>query len=257
MLLITTICLQILSNLANDLGDAVKGVDGEHRSGPARSVQLGLISKGQMQVAIIVFVAFSLLFGSLLLFQANVFADTSKIYFYYSLGVLSILGALFYTLGKKPYGYAGLGDISVFIFFGLVGVLGSYSLYLFELNYWHIVPACTVGFLSVGVLNVNNIRDIESDTISGKKSIPVRIGLEAGKTYHSLLIVVAIVLILVSPFIFNRVLLLGTYVIIIPLVKHLHSIVRWYKGYPLDPELKRLSLTTFFYSIIFITAFLF
>src|SRR5690349_9049401 len=181
--IVTTIFLQVLSNLANDYGDSVHGADSAERKGPSRAVQSGAISAQQMKTAVVIFVLLCLVSGiSLLLVSFGL--DWNAILFFFGLGVLSILAAIAYTIGKKPYGYAGLGDFSVLIFFGLVGVMGSNYLFTKQLNWIQILPALSCGFFSMGVLNINNIRDIESDRNAGKYSIPVRIGRERAIQYH-------------------------------------------------------------------------
>jgi len=183
----TTIFLQILSNLANDYGDSIHGADSADRKGPARAVQSGAISPAQMKTAILIFIVLCLISGiSLLLISFGL--NWNAILFFFGLGVLSILAAIAYTIGKKPYGYAGLGDFSVLIFFGLIGVMGSNYLFTKELNWIQVFPALSCGFFSMGVLNINNIRDIESDKKAGKYSIPVRIGRERAIVYHWFLI---------------------------------------------------------------------
>ncbi len=185
--ILTTIFLQILSNLANDYGDSVHGADNVERTGPIRAVQSGRISSDQMKQAVVIFVLLCLASGTTLLL-VSFGMNWKAIMFFLALGVLSILAAVAYTVGKKPYGYAGLGDFSVLIFFGLVGVLGSYYLFTQQLSWHLLLPALSCGFFSIGVLNVNNIRDIDSDRKAGKFSIPVRIGRSNAIVYHWFLI---------------------------------------------------------------------
>jgi len=186
--LLTTLLLQILSNLANDYGDSIHGADSGDRKGPSRAVQSGQITPGNMKNAVFIAAALSLVCGLLLLWVA--LGSNLKLFLsFLGLGVFSILAAVGYTNGKKPYGYAGLGDLSVFVFFGLVGVIGSYFLYTQTFAWQVALPALSVGFFSVGVLNVNNIRDIESDKAAGKYSIPVRIGRQKAVVYHWLLLI--------------------------------------------------------------------
>lgn len=189
--IITTIFLQILSNLANDYGDSVHGADSADRKGPSRAVQSGKISASQMKIGMVVFVILSLISGISLLFVAFGF-NWNAILFFLGLGILSILAAIAYTVGKRPYGYAGLGDVSVFIFFGLIGVLGSLYLFTNQLNWEYLLPATSCGVFAVGVLNINNIRDIESDQKAGKFSVPVRIGRKNAILYQWSLIVVGL-----------------------------------------------------------------
>jgi len=186
--LLTTLFLQILSNLANDYGDSVHGADTGDRKGPSRAVQSGKISAVKMKRAVVIAATLSFASGFALLLVA-LGSNLSLFLSFLGLGVLSILAAVGYTNGKRPYGYAGLGDISVFVFFGLVGVIGSYFLYTQTFAWQVALPALSVGFFSVGVLNVNNIRDIESDKAAGKYSIPVRIGRRNAIVYHWLLLV--------------------------------------------------------------------
>ena len=164
---LTTVFLQILSNLANDYGDSVHGADSIERKGPKRAVQSGAISAQQMKLAVIIFVVLCLASGITLLVVSFGF-NWRGILFFFALGLLSILAAIAYTVGRKPYGYAGLGDFSVLIFFGLVGVMGSYYLFTKELSWFQILPALSCGLFSIAVLNINNIRDIESDQKAGK-----------------------------------------------------------------------------------------
>lgn len=180
---LTTIFLQILSNLANDYGDSMNGADHAGRKGPQRAVQSGVISAMQMRNAVVLFSVLCLLSGiGLLLIAFGL--DWNALLFFLALGLLCIVAAIAYTVGRKPYGYAGLGDLSVLIFFGLVGVMGSLYLFTRRVDYVDILPALSCGFFSIAVLNVNNVRDIESDRQAGKFSIPVRIGREKAVVYH-------------------------------------------------------------------------
>lgn len=180
---LTTVFLQVLSNLANDYGDSIHGADSAEREGPSRSVQAGLISASAMRKAMILFGALSFLSGILLLWIALEFR-WQELLFFLGLGILAIVAAITYTSGSRPYGYAGLGDISVFIFFGLVGVLGTYYLHANTFYPDLLLPAASCGLFATAVLNVNNIRDIRSDKIAGKYSIPVRLGRERAVYYH-------------------------------------------------------------------------
>lgn len=179
---ITTIFLQILSNLSNDYGDSIHGADNQERKGPIRAVQSGIISLASMKKAMTLFAFLSLGSGlSLLYISLN---DWLLFFIFLGLGALAIIAAITYTSGTKPYGYAGLGDLSVFIFFGLLGVSGTYFLHTLSFNWVNIFPAISLGLFSTAVLNINNIRDIESDTKAGKKSIPVRIGKSSSLIYN-------------------------------------------------------------------------
>lgn len=179
---LTTIFLQILSNLSNDYGDTIHGADSQERQGPVRSVQSGLISLQEMKSAMYVFGALSLVSGILLI----LFAFQSWVVFliFLGLGLLAIWAAISYTSGNNPYGYAGLGDLSVFLFFGLLGVLGTFFLHTQSFDLLSVLVASALGCFSTAVLNINNIRDIDSDRKAGKMSIPVRIGKKAAIRYN-------------------------------------------------------------------------
>ncbi len=179
---LTTIFLQILSNLSNDYGDTVHGADSQERQGPVRAVQSGLISLVEMKSAMYLFGVLSLISGLLLLYLA--IQDWTLFAIFLALGMAAIWAAITYTSGKNPYGYAGLGDISVFIFFGLLGVLGTYFLHTLSFDLLTLLIGVSIGLFSTAVLNINNIRDIESDKKAGKKSIPVRIGRKAAIRYN-------------------------------------------------------------------------
>jgi len=183
----TTILLQILSNLANDYGDFVNGADSMERKGPIRAVQSGIIQPPEMKRAIVLFVVLSLCSGISLLILALGW-DMKALLFFFALGVLCIAAAVAYTVGRRPYGYMGLGDLSVLIFFGIVGVMGSLYLFTRQVGFADLLPALGCGLFSMAVLNVNNIRDIEADRQAGKFSIPVRIGRNASIVYHWILL---------------------------------------------------------------------
>ena len=186
---LTTVFLQILSNLSNDYGDSVHGADSSARKGPIRAVQSGLISLPEMKQAMFFFGGLSLGTGLLLIYIA--LPNWSYFLGFLGLGLLAIWAAIRYTSGSNPYGYAGLGDISVFIFFGLVGVSGTYFLYSLQAEPMVFLIAVGLGCFSTAVLNINNIRDIDSDQLAGKRSIPVRIGRPKAIAYHWTLIAVA------------------------------------------------------------------
>ncbi|RVT74945.1 1,4-dihydroxy-2-naphthoate octaprenyltransferase [Flavobacterium sufflavum] len=267
--ILTTLGLQILSNFANDYGDGMKGTDNEDRIGPKRAIQSGVITPAAMKRAIIITSFLTLLSAMALIYYA--FRDTNLFYslFYLVLGILAILSAIRYTVGNTAYGYRGYGDLFVFVFFGLVSTLGVNFLYSKQLDFELILPAMAIGFLSVGVLNLNNMRDEASDKKSGKNTIVVKIGGAKAKKYHYFLIVGAMVLTLVfaiiSEFKFDQYLFLLVY---IPLTKHLITVYKNKEPKALDPELKKLALSTvalsvllslcmiYFFSDIIVNAFL-
>jgi 1,4-dihydroxy-2-naphthoate octaprenyltransferase len=249
--ILTTLGLQILSNFANDYGDGIKGTDNEDRVGPKRAIQSGVISPQAMKRAIIITSVLTLCSAVLLIYYA--FSDTNLWYslFYLLLGILSIVSAIRYTVGNTAYGYRGYGDLFVFVFFGLVSTLGVNFLYSKQLDPVLFLPAIAVGLLSVGVLNLNNMRDEASDRKSNKNTIVVKIGGAKAKKYHYFLISMAMVLVLVfailEDFHFDQYLFLVAY---IPLTKHLITVCKNQEPKALDPELKKLALSTFALSVL-------
>ena len=249
--ILTTLGLQILSNFANDYGDGMKGTDNEDRVGPKRAIQSGVITPEAMKRAIIITSVLTLLSAMLLIYFA--FTDTNIGYslFYLVLGILAIASAIRYTIGSKAYGYSGYGDLFVFVFFGLVSTLGVNFLYSKQLDFELFLPATAIGLLSVGVLNLNNMRDEASDKKSSKNTIVVKIGGAKAKIYHYFLIITAMVLVLVfaviDHFHFDQYLFLLAY---IPLTKHLITVYKNQDSRALDPELKKLALSTFALSVL-------
>lgn len=188
--LLTATLLQILSNLANDYGDAVKGTDNEKRLGPMRAIQSGEVSLTDMKRAIFINIALTIVAGLALVFYA--LDSLESILAFIGLGVLAMMAAIAYTVGNKPYGYVGLGDLSVFLFFGLLGVSGTYFLHTGHIEWSLFLPSLGCGLMAVAVLNVNNMRDIENDAECGKRTVPVRLGQQRAKTYHFLLLTGAV-----------------------------------------------------------------
>lgn len=247
--LLTTILFQIVSNLANDLGDSLKGTDNENRVGPARTVQKGEISVSQMKTAVFIFSVLSLISAGYLIYISSKGMSQNTIYIYMILALLSVLAAITYTVGKKAYGYYGLGDAFVFVFFGLVSVMGSYTLYSKIFDFVSLFPAIAIGLLSTAVLNLNNMRDQVNDKLSNKNTLVVKLGFNRAKFYHFCLIMLALIsywgyfkfeltsLIYVSPFVF--------------LLIHLKKVVQVLDPKDFDPELKKVALSTFFLSLLF------
>lgn len=248
----TTLGLQILSNLANDYGDGVKGTDNEERIGPARAIQSGLITRGEMKTGIIISAITTLVMAILLIYSAFGKEDFMYAIFFFLLGLGAIVAAVKYTVGQNAYGYRGMGDVFVFIFFGLVAVFGSYFLYSLKLNWPVLFPAAAIGFLSSGVLNLNNMRDAVSDARAGKNTLVVKLGAKNAKNYHYFLIFGAVLcLVIYSAWTareWSDILYLFGF---IPLFLHLRRVVGNESPVLLDPELKILALTTFFISILF------
>lgn len=249
--ILTTLGLQILSNFANDYGDGVKGTDNETRIGPERAIQSGAISVKQMKNGIILTSAVTFMIAVLLIYIS--FGKENFLYtlLFLVLGVASIVAALKYTIGNSAYGYRGLGDVFVFLFFGLLSVLGSNFLYAKEFDWLLVLPACAVGLLSTGVLNLNNMRDEISDRTSNKNTLVVKIGGKKAKTYHFTILILAMLSLLTfsllkdfkaEQFLF----VLG----FIPLFLHLKRIATYQDPKEYDPELKVVALSTFLISVL-------
>ncbi len=258
LLLLTTLGLQVLSNFANDYGDGIKGTDNEDRVGPKRAIQSGTISLKAMKNAIII-TAFLTLLSALTL----IYYSFKYNYFIYSLifillGIVAISAAIRYTVGNSAYGYKGLGDVFVFIFFGLVSTMGSHFMFAKEIDFILLLPATAIGFLSVGVLNLNNMRDEASDKKANKNTIVVKIGGEKAKVYHYFLVLSSMVLVLIFAYLkkfnFDQYLFVVAY---FPLTSHLITVYKNKVPRALDPELKKLALTTFLLAILLSFALIF
>lgn len=248
---LTTVFLQILSNLANDYGDSVHGADQVGREGPLRAVQSGQITPTAMKRAIGVFTGLSLASGVALLWLALPGNQTTFLLFL-GLGLLAIAASITYTSGGKPYGYAGLGDLSVLIFFGLVGVMGSYYLHTLSVRWIHLLPALSCGFFSTAVLNINNIRDIKTDQRAGKRSIPVRLGRSRAVVYHWVLLTLGIVCSVAYVLLDFNSYYQWLFVVCLPLlIKNGQAVQNRRTATELDPYLKQMALTTLLYVVAF------
>ncbi|NMH26145.1 1,4-dihydroxy-2-naphthoate octaprenyltransferase [Flavobacterium solisilvae] len=249
--LLTTLGLQILSNFANDYGDGVKGTDNNDRVGPKRAVQSGVISPAEMKRAIIITSLITLLFAVLLIYFA--FKEKYLLFslIFLVLGILAIASAIRYTVGKGAYGYRGYGDVFVFIFFGMVSTFGVYFMFSKSLDWLLLLPATSIGFLSVGVLNLNNMRDEESDRKAGKNTIVVKNGGAWAKKYHFFLVISAMVLVLIFAFLnefhFDQYFFVVAY---FPMISHLMTVYRNKTPRLLDPELKKLAISTFLLAVL-------
>lgn len=247
--LLTAILLQVLSNLANDYGDANTGVD-ENRTGEARMVSSGKISAKAMKNAMVLFSLLSFISGSYLLYLAFP-EDWSSALIFLLIGLFGIGAAIKYTVGKNPYGYAGFGDAFVFLFFGIVLVFGTYYLQTSEMNWGILLPAASIGFFSVGVLNVNNIRDIESDRKAGKNSIPVRIGRDRAVTYHKILLKGGMLFSILFVY-FNFRSWTGLLFILVSVLFYKNiKAVATQPSEKLDPYLKQMAISTLLFSVLF------
>ncbi|MET6990420.1 1,4-dihydroxy-2-naphthoate octaprenyltransferase [Sediminicola arcticus] len=254
--LLTTVGFQVTSNFANDYGDGVKGTDNEDRVGPKRALQSGILTKEELKLGIILSIVINIILVLLLVFLAFGIQNIGYIILFLGLGAASIWAAITYTVGTSAYGYRGLGDVYVFLFFGLIGVLGCLFLYAKFITTVSLLPAVTIGLLSVGVLNLNNLRDSLSDKKVGKNTLVVKMGFENGKKYHYVLLSLA--LLSMGGFIFMNYLnwislipLLG----FVPISIHIRKVYITEQPRLLDPELKRLALSTFLLSVLFYFSF--
>ena len=249
--LLTTLGLQILSNFANDYGDGIKGTDNQDRVGPMRAIQSGVISPAAMKKAMVLTSAITLLFAVLLIYFA--FKDHYLLYsfIFFVLGILAIASAIRYTVGKGAYGYRGFGDVFVFVFFGLVSTFGVYFMFSKSIDWLLLLPAIAIGFLSVGVLNLNNMRDEASDRKSGKNTLVVKMGGAAAKKYHYFLVISSMILVLVFAFLndfhFDQYIFVVAY---FPMISHLITVYRNQNPKFLDPELKKLAISTFLLAVL-------
>lgn len=252
--IITTLGFQILSNFANDYGDGIKGTDNEDRVGPKRTIQSGLITPQAMKKAMILTSVLTLISAICLIYFA--FKDTNFGYsiFFLLLGIIAIVSAIRYTVGNSAYGYKGFGDVFVFIFFGLVSTLGVNFLHSKQLDLQLFLPAIAIGLLSVGVLNLNNMRDEASDRKSNKNTLVVQYGGKKAKLYHYFLIITAMVLMLVFALFYNgigfRIEQYAFLVVYFPLLSHLKTVYTNTEPRNLDPELKKVAISTFLLSLI-------
>ncbi len=250
--LLTTLFLQILSNLANDYGDAVKGTDSEQRLGPLRVTQSGLVSKRQMKRMITLFVGLSLVAGSLLIYSGLKDIGSPVFLLFFLLGISAIFAAIKYTIGKKPYGYAGFGDIMVFIFFGILGVSGTYYLHSHTFEWSILMPASAIGLFSVGVLNLNNLRDRENDKSKGKRTLVVRMGLTWAKIYHLTLLLAGFLLSLSYTLLHFKSAYQFLFVLALPfLVSDMKKVMENTVPVELNTELKKLAFATLIFSLSF------
>ncbi len=250
--LLTTISFQVTSNFANDYGDGVKGTDNENRIGPKRALQSGLLTRNELKKGIIIAIVISII-----LVPALLYASFGKEYIEYFtlfaiLGISSIWASIKYTIGTSAYGYKGLGDIFVFVFFGLLSVIGTMFLYTKFIAWPSLLPAFSIGLLSTGVLNLNNLRDYESDKNSKKNTLVVKMGFDNGKKYHFALLILAFFSLLIFMiFNFSNWYHLVPLTAFIPVFLHMHKVYRTDHAVKLDSELKKLALSTFLLSLLF------
>lgn len=249
-LVLTTVCLQILTNLSNELGDTLHGTDTEDRQGMHYSLQEGDMTVGEMKRLIAVMVALSCIFGLLMIkFSFGKIFDWHPMTFVI-LGAAAIWAAMHYTLGKNPYGYRGLGDLFVFLFFGIATVCGGYFLCAHEFASWIILlPAAAIGCFSVAVLNVNNIRDMQTDAAT-RTTVAIKLGGKNARIYQTVLIVLGWVCMLVYCSLRFFSIWHYLFVLTLPLfVLHLRGV--WTReGKALDPMLPLLVMSSFLFSLL-------
>ncbi len=254
--LLTTVLLQILSNMSNELGDFLNGTDSEGREGPMYSLSEGLLTKQDFRVSIAVLVALCCLSGAAMTWLSWGTLWQTEPLCIIALGACAIWAAMRYTLGKNPYGYRGLGDVSVFIFFGLVPVLGGYYVACHEIDSWlFLLPAVGIGCFSVGVLNVNNTRDMKSDA-GTRITLPLLMGERRAKIYQTALIVVGWIAMLV--FVALRYTSLWNLLFLLTMpfyIKHLRGVWKRH-GHDLDPMLPLLVISTFLLALLMGVGFL-
>ncbi|PQB07052.1 1,4-dihydroxy-2-naphthoate octaprenyltransferase [Polaribacter filamentus] len=249
--ILTTIGFQVLSNFANDYGDGIKGSD-KNRTGEARMVSSGTITPKQMKSAMIITTIITLIIALVLIYVAFGSENFGYSILFFGLGIASIAAAIKYTVGNSAYGYSGFGDVFVFIFFGLLSVVGSYFLYTKYINFEIFLPAISIGLLSTAVLNLNNLRDQTEDKKNNKKTLVVKLGNEKAKKYHYFLILGALVVALIYVFLdFTSVYQLVFLVAFIPLIKNMKTVAQNIIPAELDSELKKVALGTFLFAILF------
>ncbi len=253
---LTALFLQVLSNFANDYGDTQNGADSKHRVGPSRAVQSGAISAQNMRKGIMLMAILSLFTGTYLLWLSKVFSHYSG-FILLALGLVCIAAAIKYTAGKNPYGYKAMGDLAVFVFFGWVAVCGSYYLYAKGVSLNCFLIASSIGLWSTGVLNLNNMRDIESDKLANKNTIAIMLGFAKSKIYHSVLVLLGVLFAAIFVMLnFNQIYAIVLFAPLGLFIFHFIKVLRA-KSNEIDPFLKPLALSTFVFSLsIFVVSFI-
>ena len=249
---VTALFIQIFSNFANDYGDSQKGTDNQHRVGPKRTVQSGEISPRQMKFGMIVLIVLSLANGIWLVAEGTKGLDLTTFLLFLAFGIVALIAAYRYTAGSNPYGYAGFGDVAVFLFFGLLPVVGTYFLNTHQINFELFLPAISIGLFSTGVLNLNNMRDIENDRNSGKNTIVVRMGSAKSKIYHSWLILTGLLTSVIFVAMTGKSTIQWLFLLSFPLfLNDLIQISKITSPKKFDPFLKKLSLATLLFTVLF------
>lgn len=249
--IVTALFIQIFSNFANDYGDSQKGTDNQHRVGPQRTVQSGEITPEQMKFGMVIMIILSLIAGIWLIAEGTRGLDLTTFLMFLAFGIVALIAAYRYTAGSNPYGYAGLGDVAVFLFFGILPVAGTYFLNTHQLNAEIFLPAISIGLFSTGVLNLNNMRDIENDRNSGKNTVVVRIGSDKSRIYHTSLIAIGWLTAIVFVMLKFQSIYQTLFILTIPLfINDLIKINRIKEPRQLDPFLKKLSIATLLFTLL-------
>lgn len=248
--LYTALLLQILSNLANDYGDFQKGTDNENRVGPERALQSGAIEPKDMKTVMVIVGFFAFICGSILVYNGLSKANPTAGIFFIGIGIICIVAAVLYTVGKNAYGYKGLGDIMVFLFFGITAVAGSFYLQYKDILWQVLLPAGAIGFLSAGVLNMNNMRDVVNDEACGKITIPVRLGFARSKVYHSFLMIAGIACAAVFQFAYLPITTAWHLAALVIVLVHLVMVWKIVDEKKFDGQLKVNVLATLLYAIL-------
>lgn len=256
--LLATLGFQVLSNFANDYGDGIKGTDNDDRVGPKRALQSGLLTESELKKGMILTIILTLIVAVVLIYVSFGFENLGYFVLFLLLGIAAIIAAIKYTVGVNAYGYRAMGDVFVFLFFGLLSVLGSYFLYVQQLSFMVFLPAVSIGLLSTAVLNLNNMRDRVSDAKVNKITIPVLLGEKNAKKYHAFLLLgaymAAFLYFYFSGFAWWQFLPLLAF---FPLLKHYAVVISNKNPAALDSELKKVALSTFLFSILFLLIFFF
>lgn len=250
--ILVTIGFQVLSNFANDYGDGVRGTDAK-REGEKRMVASGIISPKQMKTGMIITGVITFFLATILIFIAFRNENFIISFVFFNLTIVSIIAAVKYTVGKKAYGYSGLGDVFVFLFFGLLSVLGSYYLFTHNLQWQLLLPATAIGCFSAAVLNLNNMRDIENDAVAGKNTLVVKLGIQKAKKYHAFLLLFGMFCAVIFTVLnYSEPLQFVYLVAFIPFLLNIKTVFKNKVPMLLDGELKKVALSTFLFSLLFL-----
>ena len=249
--ILVTVGFQVLSNFANDYGDGIRGTDAK-RQGEKRMVASGIISPKEMKVGMFIIGIITFFLATILIFMAFGNKNLIVSFVFFNLAIVSIIAAVKYTVGKKAYGYSGLGDVFVFLFFGLLSVMGSYYLFTHQINWHLLLPALAIGCFSTAVLNLNNMRDIENDEAAHKHTLVVKMGSKKAKQYHAFLLISGMLSAVLFTFLNYVEPLQFVYLIaFIPFLLNIKTVFKNKVPMLLDSELKKVALSTFLFAILF------